>query len=107
MAGITIQGLYCYLDMSNNTGMYYKCSHVRNLVNRVLSPSGRIGCRAMQGSPLGTILCCLQHINDIVKSLNSSKVKIHADNTDLKFWKGYRWCCKEKSGNVKNCWKLV
>ena len=30
--GITIQGLYCYLDMGINTVMYYKCSHVRNLV---------------------------------------------------------------------------
>ena len=28
MAGITVQGLYCYLDMGNNTVMYYKCSHV-------------------------------------------------------------------------------
>ena len=31
--GITIQGLYCYLDMGNDTVMYYKCSHVPNLVN--------------------------------------------------------------------------
>ena len=30
--GITIQGLYCYLDMGNNTIMYYKCSHVPNLL---------------------------------------------------------------------------
>ena len=30
---ITIQGLYCYLDMGNNTVMYYKCSHVPNLVS--------------------------------------------------------------------------
>ena len=29
--GITIQGLYCYLDMGNDTVMYYKCSHVPNL----------------------------------------------------------------------------
>ena len=28
---MTIQGLYCYLDMGNNTIMYYKCSHVPNL----------------------------------------------------------------------------
>ena len=31
--GITIQGLYCYLDMGNNTtAMYYKCSHDPNLL---------------------------------------------------------------------------
>ena len=30
--GITIQGVYCYLDMGYNTVMYYKCSHVPNLV---------------------------------------------------------------------------
>ena len=28
--GMTIQGLYCYLDMGNNTVMYSKCSHVPN-----------------------------------------------------------------------------
>ena len=33
--GMTIQGLYCYLDMGNNTVMYYKCSHVPNLVTRL------------------------------------------------------------------------
>ena len=32
--GITIQGLYCYLDMGNDTVMYYKCSHVPNLLIR-------------------------------------------------------------------------
>ena len=26
-----IQGLYCYLDMGNNTIAYHKCSHVPNL----------------------------------------------------------------------------
>ena len=31
---MTIQGLYCYLDMGNDTVMYYKCSHVQNLVIR-------------------------------------------------------------------------
>ena len=30
--GMTIQGLYCYLDMGNNTVMYHKCSHVPNLM---------------------------------------------------------------------------
>ena len=30
--GMTIQGLYCYLDMGNNTVTYHKCSHVPNLV---------------------------------------------------------------------------
>ena len=30
---MTKQGLYCYLDMGNNTVMYYKCSHVPNLLN--------------------------------------------------------------------------
>ena len=30
---ITIQGLYCYLDMGTNTVMYYKCSHVPNLIS--------------------------------------------------------------------------
>ena len=30
--GMTIQGLYCDPDMGNNTVMYYKCSHVPNLV---------------------------------------------------------------------------
>ena len=30
--GITIQGLYCDLDMGNDTVMYYKCSHVPNLL---------------------------------------------------------------------------
>ena len=29
---ITIQSLYCDLDMGTNTVMYYKCSHVPNLV---------------------------------------------------------------------------
>ena len=29
---ITIQGMYCDLDMGTNTGMYYKCSHVPNLL---------------------------------------------------------------------------
>ena len=29
--GMTIQGLYCYLDMDNNTVTYHKCSHVPNL----------------------------------------------------------------------------
>ena len=31
--GMTIQGLYCYLDMGNNTVMYHKCSHVPNLIS--------------------------------------------------------------------------
>ena len=30
--GMTIQGLYCYLDMGNNTVTYHKCSHVPNLI---------------------------------------------------------------------------
>ena len=30
--GMTIQGLYCYLDMGNNTVTYHKCSHVPNLL---------------------------------------------------------------------------
>ena len=30
---MTIQGLYCYLDMGTNTVMYYKCSHVPNLIS--------------------------------------------------------------------------
>ena len=31
--GMTIQGLHCYLNMGNNTVMYYKCSHVLYAVN--------------------------------------------------------------------------
>ena len=31
--GMTIQGLYCYLDMGKNTVTYHKCSHVPNLLN--------------------------------------------------------------------------
>ena len=30
--GITIQSLYCDLDMGTNKIMYYKCSHVPNLL---------------------------------------------------------------------------
>ena len=30
--GMTIQGLYYYLDMGNNTVTYHKCSYVLNLV---------------------------------------------------------------------------
>ena len=29
---MTIQGLYCYLDMGKNTVTYHKCSHVPNLL---------------------------------------------------------------------------
>ena len=35
MAGNDNTGLYCYLDMGNNTVMYYKCSHVPNLRSRM------------------------------------------------------------------------
>ena len=33
---ITIQSLYCDLDMGTNTVMYYKCSHVPNLMRHVV-----------------------------------------------------------------------
>ena len=38
---MTKQGLYCYLDMGNNTVTYHKCSQVPNLLNVTRISSGR------------------------------------------------------------------